>query len=347
MNFEKLYHLDRLVKGRAKVNVESATQWYAAASDRFGPQCPPKVRNVSSYQFEVFARAVVASLHGKPGCSDLPETFYLDQDRLRMLKAEIDDLIYMEICMDFFPVVVKQLGYNGTVPVDVEQQVRVALAGIMGETAGHRPQLWIMNSEVLSLEILRQASHLIGLSQSAQFDHLAHLAEANQHLRFMFTERFNFQAAHLEASLLSQVLDVADRHTHSSPLELFNHLVQIPALQTNPITQTPAVLSSASFTASHAHRENIKHTDLANRIAHIMLLHWRVWSNIAYIHGNESTTSPSLPEEDTKASTWHPSRSARSPVPASDEAAIVAAMMTGEAPETSPQAHVAHHTPYQ
>ncbi|CAN9172778.1 Tcp11-domain-containing protein [Alternaria alternata] len=340
VNFEKHYHLDRLVHGRARVNINTAQNWFTDAVDEFGLQCSPRPRAGPCFELEVFTRAVVAITFGRGGRSDFPETFFLDHDRLVALKAEVDDLVMFEVCVEMHVMLARQLGYQGPMTMAIGQQLRTALSAIMGEAAGHGPQQWMINSEALSLEILRQASHLAGQTPGCSFDRMA---EANQHLRFMFVRKSAWHASRLEASLLPQILATVDRHSSSSPIELFNSLVSIsPSMPPLPTTLSRPSTNDA-FAFAHLHPETAKLNDLANRITHIILLHWRVWGPIAYVQEHEvqrSSTDGSVLSASVSQTQTQQSRQVASN--SEQEASVPTSMRTGEPLESGQDAHAAH-----
>jgi hypothetical protein len=329
VNFEKHYHLDRLVNGRTRVNISTAQAWFAEAVHDFGPQCSPRPRPGPCFQLEVFTRAVTAVSFGRGGRSDFPETFFLDHERLRALKSEIDDLVMFEVCMEMFVALARQSGYEGSITLAIGQQLRVAICAIMGESVGHGPQSWVMNSEALSLEIMRQASHLLGQQSTCSFDRMA---AANEHLRILFFRRSSYHAARLEASLLPQILASVDRHSASSPMDMFNNLVSIaPCMPPLPSLSRP----SDTFSFGHLHPETAKLTDIANRITHIILLHWRVWGPIAYVQ--EDTSRPCSPVSPS------PAQQRQQASNAEQETHVPSNMRTGDTSEMEQDGHVAQH----
>ncbi|KAF1940961.1 camp-mediated signaling protein Sok [Clathrospora elynae] len=341
VNFEKHYHLDRLVNSRSRISINTAQNWFADATKEFGPHCSQRSRDAQRFRLEVLTRSVVAISFGRDGRSDFPETFFLDQDRLRMLKAEINDLVMFEVCMHMFVELARQFGYDGPISLALGQQVRVSLLAIMGEAVGHGPQQWMMNSEALSLEVLRQASCLAGQAPAHHFDRLA---DADQHLRNKFIETSARHAAHLEASLLPQILANVDRHSASSPMDLFTSLVSLspsmPPLPTYP--SQPCVADTFSF--AHLNPETAKLTDLANRITHIILLHWRVWGPIAYVQEDYSQCSSSASDA-TPSPSPMPQTQSRQPLSSLEqEAHVPASMRTGEPHEAGQETHITHHT---
>jgi hypothetical protein len=339
VNFENHYHLDRLVYGRARVNINTAQNWFADAIEEFGPQCSLRPRAGPCFELEVFTRAVVAISFGRDGRSDFPETFFLDQDRLRTLKAEVDDLVMFEVCMDMFIALARRFGYEGPVSLAIGQQIRASIFAIMGDAAGQGPQQWVMNSEALSLEILRHTSRIAGRLSTYSFDSMA---EANHNLRVLFACRSAYHAARLEASLLPQILANVDRHSTSSPTELFTNLVSIsPSMPPLPTWARTSITDTVAF--DHLHPETAKLTDLANRITHIILLHWRVWGPIAYVQDDESRHLSGTSSIATSVASSPVSPLQRLSPPNTDqETSLPTSMRTGETLEPGQETHVAH-----
>jgi hypothetical protein len=316
--------LDRLVNGRARVDIQTAQKWYHSASAEFSPLCSNQ-RDPSRLHLEVFVRGVTATLFGKDGRSDFPEAMYLDTDRLQIIKAEIEDHIFFEVCLDMFTTLLKQFGYQGPSLTTTRQQLVAALTAIMGESnVGYGPHQWMANSEALSLEILRQASTLAARATTYDYDNMT---RANQYLRHLFFSNFTTQARNLESAVLPIVLATIDKHSTSSPTELFNNLV--PATTTNTTLPSAHLSHSApSDTFSSyclLHPDTQKLSDIANRISHIIILHWRVWSKIAYIQDDASKS---------RLTSTHASQVSEAPAPSS--------MRTGETTEAYEESSAAH-----
>jgi len=242
-----------------------------------------------------------------------------------------------EVCMEMYTQLARQLGYQGSMTLAIGQQLRTALSAIMGEAVGHGPQQWMLNSEALSLEILRQASHLAGQTPSCSFDHMA---EANQHLRTLFVRRSSWHASRLEASLLPQILANVDRHSTSSPIELFNALVSIsPSMPPLPSLSRPNIADTFAF--AHLHPETAKLTDLANRVTHIILLHWRIWGPIAYVMEDGSQRSTST-DGSAMPSSVSQSQSRQVASNAEKDASVPTSMRTGEKLDAGQDTHGCH-----
>ena len=344
INFEKHYHLDRLVSHRSRVDLDYAHAYYVNAKWEFVAQHPNQTINTPHVRLEIFTRAVIATFFNKNGRHEFPDTFYLDQDRLRTLKWEIEDLIHLEVCMDAFVAFLKDFGHDGPIPPPTRHQLQTSLLAIMGDALGYGSNQWFINSEALSLELLRQASHVTG--QAVSYSH-QNLSLANDKLRSMFCESFSTHNPRLETVLLDRVIPCMVRNTNSTPMDLFNNLV--PVAKTVSPSPTHFIHLQSNDTSSSPHTldpESARWQDIANRITHIILLHWRVWDRIAYVQEDEAELSQLATAANSSAPSAQSTQLSASCAPEQDTQ-VVAAMKTGEPRESATDTHVAHETSSQ
>jgi hypothetical protein len=245
----------------------------------------------------------------------------------------------MEVCMDAFTVFLKQFAYVNSVPLSVRQKLHASLLAIMGNTMGYGSRQWFINSEALSLEILRQAS--LVADQSASFTHET-LSSANDHLLHMFYNSHMTHDSRLEKILLHRVLACTDRNINSTAMELFNNLVSVTSSTTPPPTQFAHLQTVNTSSPPHAlDPETAKWQDVANRITHIIILHWRVWDRIAYIHQDDSEQREPPAGQD---STTPASRPVLSSQPPEHGAHVVTNMKTGDSLDPGQETFVPHET---
>lgn len=311
--------MDRLVKGMSRVDRTAAQKWWASAAFEFRPQCATKPTFAPRSELEIFTRAVVASLFARGGHCEFPDTFYLDQDRLRVLNSEIEDLIHFDICCDMLGQLLQDFGHGGAMTSATRKQLRTALSAIVGEGGHHIAQSWMHHAGPISLEIYRQASVIAGRSP---FQNLDCLHKANRYLRDLFENTFVVHASALKATLLPQILACANKHYNSSPSDMFHSLVlptPPPPPQAFGLIPMPPMNTS---TSPHAD----KLVDLTNRITHIILLHWRIWGPIAYAL-DDQTPTPTLQSQTYP----HPHTSHSS-----------ASSISSTSPPPQPQHHLTH-----
>lgn len=288
----------------------------------------------SANQLEIFSRAVLAQFFTPDNHCEFPDTFYLDEDRLRTLKAEIEDLVRLEVCTDVFTFFLRQLKYDGDVSPTMRQQIRSSVVAIMGDAMGYGASQWISNSEALALELLRQAFTVSGQTWTPNH---ATLSIANEHLLRAFHNAPMTHNARLRATLLHKLTTSVQRHANSNPVDLFNSLAPpVNASLSSPTTFLS--LYSGDKSASLAlNPETAKWQDIANRITHIVLFHWKVWKDIAYVPQELPTTATPY------TSSSQPEPSDRPQSQATDrEPSLMPSMHTGEPPDAGPDTHTAH-----
>ncbi|KAK7181547.1 cAMP-mediated signaling protein sok1 (T-complex protein 11) [Paraphaeosphaeria sporulosa] len=341
ISYEKHYHLDRIVKKRSKVNFEAAQRWWANVVERLQVHHAPATKPVNRTGLDMFAQAVVSNAFSRDTRQELPDTFYLDYDRLRALKSEIEDLVHFEICFSMFNKLRKDLGHDVALSNAARHRLRSSLTAIMGESIGHGSQAWIYNSESLSLEIYRQAQVMAG--RSPIFGHHS-LQATNEYLRSLFYNTFTSHASTMEATLLPQVLSSIHKHSNSSPTELYNSLVTLPPpTSTPPFIPAPPTVDTFSF---YNNTPQDRLCDLARRISHIVLLHWRIWAPITYVQDDASgfvtylpMPPPPPPQPAITTSTIPQSASPPPPAPicppptSEHDVQVVSVMKTGDAPD--------------
>lgn len=206
---------------------------------------------------------------------------------------------------------------------------------------GHGSQQWVVNSENLSLEILRQASCLIGQQQA---HHFSMLSKINHQLCQLLLDKNSHHAVVLENSFLPQILAGARRHSTSSPMELFSSLVSSSPSTPPPSAYPPPSITVDTFVPGHLQHEATKMADIANRITHIIVLHWRVWGSIAYVPEEEESSLASHTNKDASLKALPRTHSVQSPTTCDQEAQAVTSMKTGDAPESGPESQIARQT---
>lgn len=341
VNFERHYHLDRLVGRRSRVNIDAAHAWYLQATLEFAGQLPTQPRTVQQLRLEVFVRAVVAQFFNKNGRHEFPDTFYLDQDRLRPLKAELEDLIHIEVCMDAFAAILKEFGCEVTVSPTIRHQLHASLLAIMGSGMGHGAHQWNLHSEALSLEILRQASLIAG--QHLSFSHDT-LMSANDLLLHMFYKSSRTHNPRLEKMMLARIISCVDRHANATAADLFNILVPVADQPLSQPTQFSTLSTTNTSSFSHLlNAETARWQDFVIRVTHIILVHWRIWERIAYVQedGSRPTTSNGA-QESAIPSPQSTESTESSPSPQQHDTQVVTTMMTGDSWEAGQETFVAH-----
>ncbi|KAL1623678.1 Protein SOSEKI 1 [Neofusicoccum ribis] len=276
INFEQKYHLDRIA--RRRILVERSQCWFAqhAITCRSIPaDCNAKDRGL-----RVIVRGLLSLLTSSDRQGSFPETFYLDFDRLRVLRAEFRDQVYLGVATATFRFLLRRIGFTRSVPDSHVQALREAVSAIVvvNEVAGTSSnQHWLVNIDNTSVEIVRHALSLCGAEAEYDAELVDITAERLRHLvRPEFGMVFHEQASAMRESLTNRVMKNTESFTSSSSVDIFNTLVNCtPAANT---ASTPD--STTSQEPEGPESEYLD--DIARRITHIAVLHWRIWGSIVY-----------------------------------------------------------------
>jgi hypothetical protein len=277
---------------RGRYNVHFARRWYLASTDILtrSSLSPPRPNR----QLEAFCTALLRSLLPKSAVP-FPDTFNLDADRLRALRIEVEDLMYENICCQVLTDLVAAKG-NAE---DVTEEARLRLRGDLRLLIADGKFLTLPIGNV-SVEIVRHALRLSG--SSAEYDgDLVDLAERRLRETHNNLVQQQEHAEDLMADIFPDLLNCVEKYMSSSPWDMFNALVP-PASS----TQSPSISSISSAGTTRASRRS----DIIHRIAHIAVLHWRIWEHIVY---NNEDIDPNEPPRDGRAS--GPGVTSRSPTP--------------------------------
>ena len=260
IHFEQRYFLRSIAEGL--LNVKQLLEWYNTV-------VRDDLRNADSSDDYItdFARAVIGIVSDN---DPSPPTFVFDFDRIRVLQIQFRKCMYQMICREAFSRSLWQLGYTATVPANAYHTLLYRISNL-NERNGSSSHSSLKTDDV-ALEIVREAYHLRGIE--ALPDEV--FAEGTRH--------WLLQAWNVESPIyqdleyhLSNILDeLVDEQLGQiaklTPLQILNHSTTLqPPLETGK------------------ELDGIK--GMAQSIAHITILHWRVWSPILYLQPHKTATS--------------------------------------------------------
>lgn len=284
VNFERSYHLVNVQGSHRRLNHAAAHRWYTAELERYTQLTTPRQKNTSKVGTAVLVRGIARILFSNDNRCDFPDTFYLDYDRLRTLRSEIDYNIYFEICFDLFGQLSNDFGFSGIIPSTSKQALRTSLAAIMGDYCSSSPSPWWMNSEHISAELIRQA--LILSNRTPKYNSRI-LEDTNRTLRAMYETSYEKHSNILKKLVTEQTLPSIQRNLSSSPMDLYNTFVSVSSSSSSRLSPVANPSGAGELTPS-PQPDHV--TNFSNRLAHILILHWRVWGDMVYLTEEESSS---------------------------------------------------------
>lgn len=201
-----------------------------------------------------------------------PETFVFDSDRLWQLRSCLQNLITLDICWFIFESYIHTQKRYLSAPAQTYASFRSRIGSLMeeNEDCPRGSARWVKNVRGIALEIARFACAAC-CGDSMVLDAVIAPIEATLewHLSNESSELFQYFQNSLRQKLLASTFVFAKKYLNMSPLAICE--------------------SQRSYT----HSTSQQHYDMERismRLAHIGVLHWRVWAPILYVRESMSPT---------------------------------------------------------
>lgn len=287
--FEREYHFRSLVTGQSKLDLRVAHRWYEGALSRFQHTCSglPELLHL-----EVLTRAVTSAVFQMYPHLDLPETFYLDHDRLRVLALEICDIVHLQICLDAFDDICRRFGYvRSQRKVSLcDPRLRSDILAVVGGKNGS--ESWQQHSRNIAVTLLRGLSSFYGIV-IGNYDQAVEDTGLARQICVLFEKRFGEVALQLQSYIMPQVFASVQSHIHASAVDLFKNFAvasaKLPLLSEAPLPFHFTSNPGSSISAPGPERS------IVNRLAHVIILHWQTWADFAYLTNETSLELQSQP----------------------------------------------------
>ncbi|KAI9697033.1 MAG: hypothetical protein M1836_004994 [Candelina mexicana] len=258
VDFEQKYFLRRIANRR--LDTRESAEWFTNAE--LHAHTDSRLESGSQKRYiTVFFEALVHSLF-TPHQKNDTQTFAFDQDRLNSLRREIRDLIHLETCCRLFSELTRYLEYTGSASSNITLNLRQSIISIVRNTTAESS--WQQNITNVALEIVRTA-HCASNSESSTDLELVEFAEdyLRQGLN-VESEDDRRTARAIEQALIPMVLDRVASYAELSPLTIYEYATPGKGMK--------------GVEGPMKHLE-----DVAKHIAHVGILHWRVWCPLVYV----------------------------------------------------------------
>lgn len=207
----------------------------------------------------VFMYAVVDLVVAKR--KNFPPTFEYDVQRLYRLQAEFQDCLRMATYVGIFNQAVYHLGFT----ISATREVRDNLTRQITDLTAHldAPVGSTAYDEAVTLQIVRQAYLYCGNDSLPSDPFLKEIEETVRRAR----DPRNIEYRQAQAIMFNELYDLVEDYVISTinlnPWAVIDRL--------NPMPSDP-----------YAPNEDVDLPVVARRLAHILVLHWRVWAPILY-----------------------------------------------------------------
>jgi hypothetical protein len=281
---------------RGSFQVEAAREWYLSvrsqarqedANDQKGPEADDTMKPL-----EALFRGISDQLLQFPPPDDFPETFLFDSERLWQLRSTVQNLINLDIAWYIFESYVNKHKRYLSAPEETYSTFRSRIWSLMEDgmdldnrTVGnpsdneddpdHRGgKRWTQNMRCIALEIARFACAALQLDAVVADDVIAPIEEALEWHLSNESDLFAYFQDNMRDKVLAATLAAAKRYLPLSPLAICDS-------QRVPPTGSALNVASGSGQALTPQQSDIERIGM--RLAHIGVLHWRVWAPLLYL----------------------------------------------------------------
>lgn len=280
INFEQHLFLRRMNTGRLDVN--PTRRWYAQIQQDWIDRQESAQTFVDGSPVQLFVWGLTEAVSSSQRVG-LPETFAFDMDRLHNLRADLHDIIALEICVKVFELsTYEEFNHRGRIPYDTIRQLRLGILSLVSDASGRI--IWHEHSSELALEMGRLA-HKLKCDPSCPDEKMIERIE--DRLR-----RYSTVGSRIWQHYEDRAMKYIGRETLKQTVKFLSQPLLTVAESAG--TQAPDAATS-TFEALVA--------DVAKRLAHIASLHWRVFGPIIYLVPEEEEDENDDEQSDETRST--------------------------------------------
>ncbi|EMC97485.1 hypothetical protein BAUCODRAFT_68916 [Baudoinia panamericana UAMH 10762] len=272
VNFQRKYNAHRVASG--KVNVSRCQQWLQNEIELLGSRGSEEAKPTP---LTALTSALLADILFNEAHS-FPQTFYLDHERLRVIRTDVRSIICHALCREFLAELTPAW-VSRTELLKAQALLQCAVSAVVGMSGRFAERV-----ENIAVEIVRVLLVLQG--RYPPFDSTL-LTMVEQKLRQKFqpvSAAFDELAKSTRLRLLPKLIASIEMHLRMSALELQDALVASPVHHRLP--PPPFGMGAVCAPATPA-KQYDPDEDIVRRLTHVVCLHWHVWADIVYLAHHE------------------------------------------------------------
>ncbi|THC99879.1 hypothetical protein EYZ11_000691 [Aspergillus tanneri] len=257
---------------RDNFRVESSRLWYLNLRERELRRMEKSAQTDSFWPISLLLRGISESLLQFRSPEAFPETFIFDSDRLWQLRACLQNLINLDICWFIFESYIHTQKRYLSAPAQTYATFRSRIGSLMEENEDcfrGSPQ-WLKNVRCIALEIARFACAACCCDAMVSDNVIAPIEAALEWHLSNEAGLFQFFQNSLREKLLAATFNSAKKYLTMSPLA---------------ICESQRGHPQSTVSQQHYDVERI-----SMRLAHMGVLHWKVWAPILYVRESVSPT---------------------------------------------------------
>ncbi|KAL4944932.1 hypothetical protein BDV06DRAFT_186161 [Aspergillus oleicola] len=261
--------------------VESSLAWYQGIREHELRRMKHPTQTDGFWPLSVLFQGLsklLLDFHG----DGFPDTFGFDSERLWQLRAGLQNAINLDICWSVFESLVHNYGRYVPASTQTEVTFRSRIGTLMEENEDYirGSSQWLKNVRCIALEIARFVS-TVCCGDGTIMDEIIGPIEASLECHLL-NERghyFQYFQNSVREKLLEATFSTAKKYLNMSPL---------------------AICESQRLPSHPPAEQQYDVERIATRLAHIGVLHWRVWAPLLYVRDSVPSTDESMFQPETE-----------------------------------------------
>lgn len=281
----------------SKFNVEPSRTWYLDQQEkqRHNNNQIPESNAVEFSPVATLFHGLFDLLLAFDHPTSFPETFHFDTERLLQLRVDLQDLINLEICYCILNSLLSRQGRHHTLQPQVFANLHSRILSLLenndNERSSHKESCWQSNVGSVALEIGRAACIACGC-RSVQDEVITAIEKTLEACFSANSDLFQYYQKSVRSRLEAATFAVAKEYMHMSPLAICESQRARPCLNSGQGQIPPPPPPQQQQTPQLRYAD---HDGIARRLAHIGVLHWRVWAPLLY--AREEVATPEVSRE--------------------------------------------------
>ena len=303
VNFQRCYNAHRIKSGKidgwqAKMYVEVERHHIRIGSEE----------EVNPTPLDGLVSALLRSLIYPDFAVPYPATFYLDVERLRAIRMEIQQAIFHQICRDNL----REMAGGARAPPQALNAALGSLYMTVSAIVGPTGQ-FVENLDNIAVEIMRMVLMIEGRSTTT-YDPVLHETVQERleidlqlgsglyerYARIIFERLLPKLKAGAEHDVRLSALQLQDKHVPHVLNPLSTHALSYGAVCSPVGTPSPPPHPGAPGPYQQQYPTGFymadPDDDLVRRFTHIVALHWQIWAPIVYFESFETLDEASVAE---------------------------------------------------
>ena len=253
VDFEQRYFLRTMSSNSPALDLRQACAWYDGVCDNGSLE---ELNGES--RMTIFVKSII-ELVVTTGES-FPSTFMFNYDRIRILRSDFRSCVYQAICIQGFEYITRPEGRVALHSQSCDSLLKRIISVVGPDMSTHS---WTRNASAVALEILREVYALRGIEGLPDETLLEQTEKSLRQYWDFGSAAYGEVEDHLYSRLEILVKQEIEAVEHLTPLQILNYVHPGPC-------------------DSNAEEDNEPLLSIARRIAHIGVIHWRVWAPILY-----------------------------------------------------------------